>query len=528
MSEQLRKINNSLNKGDSVKVGADLDTSKIQSQAQQIPKQIQQAVKSQEIGVTLSNLDEGSIKKIKNAIKDLDVSPDISRAMTEQLDQICVQIDKISAKWDAVVGKEEKALTVSLNGTDQLGRTVAYVGTYNAEMGQLEEKSFEIVDNLEKQRNVQEQLAKQAKKANDSNQAFINQQKQALSDIWTKFTDINSSSYISDTSKIEVMAQEFRSVLSQIDAISKTGEKLSQTQKEHVREMVKDYGSLLAQIKNAESADESRVLYLNQQRNLVEDLYSKYTDTNASKPIVYEDDLKQVNSEYQNIIDTIEALGNTEGRVSAQAKSNLETRISSFARLAKEMQNAEYVATKLRTKTTKDVNAEQVNKLAEYESKLRSSGKLTESFQSEISNLRKQLESAFDSKSLTDYLNQFDQLKSEVGSFNSQLSSVNDGFKKLAAAKSNVFATKGKMLGVDVDSNEYKELERLLASQVQYQKEISSELGKQIAKNPELIKYASEYKNYQYASAEAAAKLAIQEGRVKDAVKDIDASISPR
>lgn len=273
--------------------------------------------------------------------------------------------------------------------------------------------------------------------------------------------------------------------------------------------------------------NEERIKYLNQQQILLDKLNAKYTDPNAAKPIVYDQDLDQINAKYYEVRSSIEALGSTQGKISAQAKIDLESQIAAYEALAKQIQNAEYVATSLRTKTANDVNAEQGQKLTEYENKLRSSGKLTDEFQSRITKLREQLSSAFDSKSITDYLNQFDRLKSEVGSFDSKISAINDGYKRLIEAEKAVSATKGKMLGVDTSSSEYEKLDQLLASQVAHQKEISAEIEKQVSENPALLQYAKQYQEYLYESATAAAQLAVQEGKVRDAASGIEASIKP-
>lgn len=435
ISAQLPNIAKLVNSKSAIKVGVTFDSSNIRGEAQKISQQITNVTKTQGVGITL-NLDQSSVAKIRQELNNLKVSPDVSRTLTDQMDKMGVQIDRIIGRWQKVNGEEGRMLNLTIQGTDQMQRTVTYLQTYNAETGVINTHLTNVTANLERQRNVQDQLAKQAARDN-----------------------------------------------------------------------------------------ESRVSYLNQQQNLLDKLHSKFTDPNAAKPIVYQQDLDQVNAKYGEIRNTIEALGDTQGKISVQAKVNLESQIASYERLATEIRNAEYVATNLRTRTTEDVNAEQIEKLAEYETKLQSSGKLTDEFRNRISELRNQLSTAFDSSSLTAYLNQFDRLKSEVGSFDSQIATINNGFERLSKAKSAVFATKSRMLSVDPDSVEYEKLNQLLSNQVSYQKEISSELGKQVAKNPELLQYASAYQEYLYTSANAAAQLAVQEGRVTDAANSIKVSM---
>lgn len=437
IAAQLPSIAKLINNRSTIKVGVALDESTIQAQTQKLTQQITRATKIQDIGVSLS-LNQNSVNKIRTELNNLKVNPDISRAMTDQLDRMGVQIDKISGRWEAVNGQQERMLNLTIQGTDQMGRTVTYLQTYDTETGNINTHLTNVTANLEKQRNIQEQLARQVKADN-----------------------------------------------------------------------------------------ESRVSYLKQQITAIEKLRVAYTDPNGAKPIVYDEDLDKLNEKYNVVIQTIGTLGGVQGKLSAQAKDDLSAQIAEYEKLATTMRNAEYVATTLRTKTGADVNAEQINRLAEYESKLRSSGKLTEKFSGRISDLRQQLSTAFDSQSLTAYLNQFDRLKSEVSSFDSQIAAINSGFKNLTAAKNAVFATKGKMTGLDTDSVEYEKLNELLASQVAHQKEISKELGKQVAQNPALLQYASEYQEYLHASAKAAAELAIQEGRVKDAVNGITVGMKP-
>ena len=84
ISAQLPNIAKLINSKSSIKVGVTLDEAGIQSQTQRITQQIARATKSQSVGVSLS-LDQSSVNKIKTELNNLKVSPDISRAMTDQL-----------------------------------------------------------------------------------------------------------------------------------------------------------------------------------------------------------------------------------------------------------------------------------------------------------------------------------------------------------------------------------------------------------------------------------------------------------
>ena len=182
ISAQLPNIAKMINSKSTIKVGVSLDSSNIQSEAQKVSRQIAQATKTQGIGVTL-NLDQSSVAKIRQELNNLKVSPDISRAMTDQLDKMGIQIDRITGRWQAVNGEEERMLNLTIQGTDQMQRTVTYLQTYNTETGEINTHLTNVTANLERQRNVQEQIAKQAQKDNESRVSYLNRQLSILADV---------------------------------------------------------------------------------------------------------------------------------------------------------------------------------------------------------------------------------------------------------------------------------------------------------------------------------------------------------
>ena len=113
ISAQLPNIAKLINSKSSIKVGVALDESNIQAQTQKLTQQITKATKTQGVGVSLS-LDQSSVAKIKTELNNLKVSPDISRAMTDQLDKMGIQIDRITGRWEAVNGEEERMLNLTI------------------------------------------------------------------------------------------------------------------------------------------------------------------------------------------------------------------------------------------------------------------------------------------------------------------------------------------------------------------------------------------------------------------------------
>ena len=126
ISAQLPNIAKLINSRSSIKVGVSLDESTVRSDTQRISQQIARATQSQTVGVSL-NLDQSSVNKIRAELNNLKVSPDISRAMTDQLDRMGIQIDRITGRWETVNGEQERMLNLTIQGTDQMQRTVTYL-----------------------------------------------------------------------------------------------------------------------------------------------------------------------------------------------------------------------------------------------------------------------------------------------------------------------------------------------------------------------------------------------------------------
>lgn len=68
-----------------------------------------------------------------------------------------------------------------------------------------------------------------------------------------------------------------------------------------------------------------------------------------------------LNDTYAAVNARIETMIAAEGRLDNVQRSNLEAQISGLQRLVKEYQNAEYVATKLRTKDIGSIKADQLS-----------------------------------------------------------------------------------------------------------------------------------------------------------------------
>ena len=237
ISAQLPNIAKLINSKSTIKVGVTLDSSNIQSETQKISRQITQATKTHAVGVTL-NLNQSSVSKIQQELNNLKVSPDISRAMTEQLDKMGIQIDRITGRWQAVNGEEERMLNLTIQGTDQMQRTVTYLQTYDAETGEINTHLTNVTANLEKQRSVQEQLARRAKADNESRVSYLTKQQAIIADIQATYAGATSAKPVTNDSHLTELNNTYSAINAQIQTMISSEGRLDSVQRANLEAQI--------------------------------------------------------------------------------------------------------------------------------------------------------------------------------------------------------------------------------------------------------------------------------------------------
>lgn len=157
-------------------------------------------------------------------------------------------------------------------------------------------------------------------------------------------------------------------------------------------------------------------------------LKAKYTDVNAPKAIKDSGHLTELNDTYDNILTLIEAVRNADNLTSASMVANAERAISALDSLITKYQNEEYIATSLRTKDIPTAKAIQSNRFSEFKSKIQNSNVPLSEMQNDLDKLEETLNAAFDSESLTKFLNELDIAESKFKALKEQFKSTsNDG-----------------------------------------------------------------------------------------------------
>lgn len=268
--------------------------------------------------------------------------------------------------------------------------------------------------------------------------------------------------------------------------------------------------------RKAQADNDAKVKYLSQQKSLLKDIASAYTT--SPKSVKDDSHLKSLEKQYQAIKTQIEQLESADGALSQKQKSNISSQIADLKRLAKEYQNAEYVATQLRTKDITPIKEEQLSKLANFEKELDRSNILTGEFKNRITELTGELSKAFDQKSLTAFLNSFDLLKLDAQSVKQEMAGLEAQFKLLQTVDNKITNLQKQKIHTQVDSNEYNAINQQLQQQYTIRRQITAEIERTAAVHPELIQQSQELSKYFQQSHENATKLAQEEAKVADQI----------
>lgn len=152
----------------------------------------------------------------------------------------------------------------------------------------------------------------------------------------------------------------------------------------------------------------------------LEKLKASYEDLNGAKPIKQQTHINDLNNQYNRVIATIDKLRNADESSMNSIISNANKEISTLEIMISKFQNAEYVATSLRTKDIGTIKIDETNKLDAFVEKMKQSGHYTDELKADVSTLRNTLNSVFDPNSLTDYLNKMSNLESKFKAVDAQ------------------------------------------------------------------------------------------------------------
>lgn len=158
---------------------------------------------------------------------------------------------------------------------------------------------------------------------------------------------------------------------------------------------------------------------------------TSFSDPNSTKAITDDAHIKNLRIQYIKALRTIADLKNADSTTMNSMKSNAEKEIDTLKRMIKEYQNAEYVATSLRTKDLSTNKTIQSQELDKFISKISKNKAVINAMTSDIESLKMSLNGIKDSNSFTKFLNELDVAKSKASSLSTMYQTIGGYDKQL-------------------------------------------------------------------------------------------------
>lgn len=237
IAAQLPSISDKVNQSSKIKVGIALDDSAVSAQAGAFVQKINQKVAANKVGVKLG-LDKESIAKLQTELGSLHVDSSITNSMVEQIDKMGIRIDRVSGSWKQVADSERQLLALTIQGTDETGKAVSYLQTYDAETQEISTTMTNVTLNLEQQRKSAAALAKQVEKDNQSRLNFLSKQQIEINKINASYTGQSSQKPIVDPTRLESFGAKVAEINSKIAALKAASGALSGEQQREIIELI--------------------------------------------------------------------------------------------------------------------------------------------------------------------------------------------------------------------------------------------------------------------------------------------------
>lgn len=216
-----------------------------------------------------------------------------------------------------------------------------------------------------------------------------------------------------------------RNILSvDISGIDKYGQAVKLTQQYNIdaanstADLIKNLDSVAtAQQKAGTATDtfiEKQKIAVAKAENMLSSIRSGLTDKGANRTLANTDfDTNGLTAAITRVKDAITSLKNSTKATFTDANNDVSTAISGLNDLIAKLKNAEYAATSLRTKNIETIKIDEGSKLDTFVEKMKQSGHYSNALQNKVAELKDELESVFDTSSLTNYLNHMGNLESK-------------------------------------------------------------------------------------------------------------------
>lgn len=380
---------------DSFKISASLDIpksiSQINADIAKLQSQVNQLKITTEIDITKSlNNIQAKLNSIKSPTINVNINPinsDVTNAISNglkgvqaQANQTASSVNNIAKSLTNLDDKFKKPISaITDNGIINAEKTIAKIKQHFSELGKVAIKGFyndnETVDNL--------------------NKVAV---------------------------KIKAITGETRTLNFELD---KSGKKF------YLASGTSDNSGIDKMILSVQKAQDKLKSLRTDLASTLKSIGTSFSDPNSTKAITDDTHIKNLRIQYIKALRTIADLKNADSTTMNSMKSNAEKEIDTLKRMIKEYQNAEYVATSLRTKdlsTNKNIQSQELDK---FISKISKNKAVINSMTSDIESLKMSLNGIKDSNSFTKFLNELDVAKSKASSLSTMYQTIGGYDKQL-------------------------------------------------------------------------------------------------
>ena len=268
--------------------------------------------------------------------------------------------------------------------------------------------------------------------------------------------------------------REFLNV--EIDGIDKFGQAVKLTEQWDL-----ELGTLVKSIDAVSTAQEktsSKVdIFASKQKNAVSNLTNQINqlnraaiDPNTTRPISEANHLKQLSDAYNDVIVSIQKMGNASDATFVDEQNNVKTLISNYKSLVSEFRNAENVSNKMKGTDTKSGFVIAMNDLEKFKASAKEFPKMTDT----IKALDDAIAKVGDASSLNKFNDQLRVAKSQLSKFKSEAMSAN----RTEKVGINVSGLQSKIMDLQKISPEIDNFEAEINGAKVTVKSLTDELGK--------------------------------------------------
>lgn len=270
-------------------------------------------------GINITN-NPSEIAKMQQVLGDFGLKKDSIDVVTQSLASMNLQINNVKTAISSAKDGESN-IRLTIQGTDELQRTVQVIRELRAGETEVAEVSRNFVQNFAQQ---EQQTQKNA--------AAITKYIAKLDELTNKATDPNSAKPIQKSA----LLMEYNDVATEIERLRNADSTTSASIIANIEKKISGYRTFVSELQNVGKVVRSNEALAAQYEAQLNKIQSAAVDPNAKNSV----QASALETKYQSVLARIEELRTADSSATEQIVSNIKREISEFDSLIKQEQNA--------------------------------------------------------------------------------------------------------------------------------------------------------------------------------------------